>query len=186
MSLARFVRPPESDNEYVAAVRESLKREKISGVCNFLVGVGLFSLIFLVWRFLEWPVADEIPELYYHRASGLCFGIVGGALGAFGLYSLYSMGDYSTRRLWLGVSLILVIVVAVLLLFWVPSLIKGHIEGERRQASFEAGVSAGMYFGVLLYAALQNAIWARQKLGGERRAERLAVKYHDQLKGVAH
>lgn len=152
----------------------------MDGILSLLGSVAFFVLFFLVWFFFEWLTAiEESPEFYYHRAAGLLLGIVGGALGAFGLFSLRAG---PARRPVLQRSLALVIVlIAALAVFWGPSVIQQQIEGSAEKLSFRSGACFGMYLGFLLYAALQNAIWARQKLAGEHRAEQLMIKYHDQV-----
>jgi hypothetical protein len=181
MNIRSVFGPPVTDAEYVEAVRESLAREKADGIHSLLRSIGFFILFFLVWFFFEWLTAiDEFPEFYYRRAAGLLFGIVGGALSGFGLFSL---GAGSARRPVLQGSLALVVLsIALLMVFWGPSVIAQQIEGGAEKEGFLSGACFGMCLGYLLYVALQNAIWARQKLTGEHRAEQLMLKYYDELK----
>jgi hypothetical protein len=94
-TFRRLIRPPETDEEYVELVRSSLTSEKANGFRNLLMSIGFLGLFLLAWYLLDWPIVDDSPELYYRRAAGLHFGMVGGALVGFCLYSAYEL---DTRR----------------------------------------------------------------------------------------
>lgn len=173
--------PPEPDEDYVESVRSSLAGQKAQGIRSVLMAMGCFALFFALWYVLEWEFAGQTdsPGLYYYRASGVYFGMAGGALAAF---CFFSFREYARRRVLLDLCLTCgMLIITVLMIFWIPSLVEYKIQGISEQAGFMSGAVTGLLPSFVLYVALHGALCARQRFFGERRTEQMLVRYHDQL-----
>ncbi len=178
--IRHLFRPPSTDEEYVDSIRRSLLSERRNGVYCLFGSVGFLVLFFLTWFFFEWPAVDSLPGLYYHRAAGLLFGIVAGVLAGFCVFSVSEFGGQ--RRAWEFLFGLLVFSIALILYMRMPSVFACWFQQRDERTGFRNGVAVGGYLGFLLYGAIQNMIWAHQKLTGKRRAEQLMLKYYDELK----
>jgi hypothetical protein len=180
-AIRRWIRPPETDAEYIESIRQSHARERADGIRHLLMGIGAFSGFILAGCLFVWPRRMETPEFHSYTAAGAFWGIAAGALAAFFIYSLEA--DSARPRLVLKVCLLAVVLaIALLMGFWVPSLVEHRVEGISAKVGFREGAVGGLLPGFLLCAAFQHGIWARQKLTGERKAEELLLKYYDEQK----
>lgn len=179
-----WIRPPETDAEYIDSIRQSHTREKRDGIRHLLISAGCFGASILAGCLMVWPRDTGFPDLHLYTAVGVCFGVAGGAFGAFFLYSLDA--EMTLRSLLSTVGLpIAMLIVALLMVFWVPRLAQQQIEGTLAQSGFDEGVVSGLVSGFLLCAAFQHGIWARKKLTGGCKTERLLLKYYDEQRNTA-